>query len=74
MAERMNKVVPTPDEADRIVMRAAGRSAENIDPVMRAAAAGGLIKVIRAMQALGWRITRPLPLVEATPARARRKR
>ena len=74
MAERMIKVDPTLDEADRIVMRAAGRSAENVDPVMRAAAAGGLIKVIRAMQSLGWRIARPLTLIEATPARARRKR
>lgn len=56
-------VVPTFDEAQEMLVEAMRRKGTPIDaipPAMRAEATVGALALIEAMQAIGWRVSRPL--------------
>jgi hypothetical protein len=54
------------DEAEEVLaytLKSQGSKVEHLDPALRGQALAGTINIVEAMQALGWKISRPLKLV-----------
>ena len=63
----MNDVIPTIEEATTIIDAAIAESGMPIaDPTLKLQAVAGVFAIMRSMQHLGWRVTRPLATVASS--------